>query len=60
MKAFAKIQELKNLDIKVIFDDNEIVYKGKSDEAPAEIKELKYSKIEQKDVLTLYVYSEMQ
>jgi len=60
MKAFAKIQELKNLDIKVIFDDNEIVYKGKSDEAPAEIKELKYSKIEQKDVLILYVYSELQ
>ena len=60
MKAFAKIQELKNLDIKVIFDDNEIVFEGKSEEVPAEIKELKYSKIEQKDVLILYVYSEAQ
>ena len=60
MKSLINIGELRNLNIKVIFDDNEIVFEGKSEEVPAEIKELKYSKIEQKDVLILYVYSELQ
>jgi len=60
MKSLINIGELRNLNIKVIFDDNEIVFEGKSEEVPAEIKELKYSKIEQKDVLILYVYSEAQ
>jgi len=60
MKTFISIGEIRKLNIKVIFDDDEIIFEGKSEDAPAEIKNLKYSKIEQKDVLTLYVYSEMQ
>lgn len=60
MKTFIRIGDLRKVNIKVIFDDNEIIYEGKSEDAPTEIKDLKYSKIEQKDVLTLYVYSEVQ
>ncbi len=46
------------LDIKVILDGQE-VYNGKVEDAPNEIKKLKYSKIESGSKLTYYAYSEL-
>lgn len=57
MKNFIKIEEIKNLNIKVILDDNQVIYEGRSEDAPIEIKKIKYSKIEHKELLILYVYS---
>jgi len=58
MNTFIKIGELRKLNIRVIYNE-QIIYEGMSDEAPGEIKELKYSSIEQNDVLTCYVDGEL-
>ena len=44
------------LDIKVILDGQE-VYNGKVEDAPNEIKKLKYSKIESGSKLTYYFFA---
>ena len=46
------------LDIRVIKDDTETLYEGMVENAPTEIKSLKYSKIENTDKVNFYVYSE--
>ena len=44
MKVYGKIDEFKKMDIKVILNDNEVLYEGKIEDAPDNIKELHYNK----------------
>lgn len=45
------------LNIKVILDDKKVIYEGKVEDAPNEIKKLKYSKILMESPINYYVYS---
>jgi len=48
---------LYELDIRVIFEDTEILYEGALEDAPEEIKKLRYSKVENSDKMNFYVYN---
>ena len=47
------------LDISVYLD-NELVYEGMVEDAPEDIKRLKYSEVEMKNKITYKAYSNMQ
>ncbi len=58
MKVYDNIGSLRLLSIKVILNDNNIIYEGMVEDAPEEIKKMKYSKIEIDSGTTfLYVYN---
>lgn len=57
-KTYLQIGAGRLLNIEV-FLDNEKVYEGKSEDAPEEIKELKYSDIKVENKITYYAYSEL-
>ena len=58
MKVYDNIGSLRLLSIKVILNDNNIIYQGMVEDAPEEIKKMKYSKIEIDSGTTfLYVYN---
>lgn len=60
-KIYLQIGAGRLLNIKVIIDDKpEPEYEGMVDDAPDEIKKLKYSKVEMGNPITYYVYSELQ
>lgn len=44
-KAYLTIGSVRALDIRVIFENTEILYEGAVEKAPAEIKNLRYSNI---------------
>ncbi len=52
--SFLRIDAIKNLDIKVI-KDNEVLYEGNVENAPQEIKEMSYKSIEQVSPMILQV-----
>lgn len=56
-KAYLTIGSVRSLDIRVIFEDTEILYEGAVEEAPEEIKILRYSKVENSDKMNFYVYN---
>ena len=57
-RAYLTIGSGRLIDIRVILDDNEILYEGIVENAPIEIRNLKYSKVENADKMVFYVYSE--
>lgn len=57
-RVYLEIGSIKKVDIIVYVDDKE-VYNGMSDDAPNDIKKLKYSKTTQKNKMILYVYSDL-
>ena len=57
-KAYLTIGCGRLMDIRVIQDDTEMLYEGKVEDAPQEIKNLRYTKMENKDKMIFYVYSE--
>ncbi len=57
-RVYLQIGAGRLLDIKVILDGQE-VYNGMVDDAPNEIKQLKYSKVNIGSKITYYVYSEL-
>ena len=58
MNVYDNIGSLRLLSIKVILNDNNIIYEGMVEDAPEEIKKMKYSKIEIDSGTTfLYVYN---
>jgi len=57
-RAYLTIGSGRLIDIRVILDDNEILYEGMVENAPIEIRNLKYSKVENADKMVFYVYSE--
>lgn len=58
-KVYMAIGAGRLLDIIVILD-GEKIYEGMVEDAPEEIKQLKYSKVEIASKMTYYVYSELQ
>ena len=57
MKVYDNIGSIRLLNIKVIIDDKETIYEGMVEDAPEDVKKLKYSKIEIDSGTTiLYVY----
>lgn len=57
-KAYLTIGCARKMDIRVIWDDIDVLYEGEVEEAPTEIKRLKYTKMVNKDKVEFYVYSE--
>ena len=60
MNVYNEIGLSRLLNIRVIKDDTEILYEGMVEDAPVEIKQLKYSKIQTTDRVNFYVYGEVQ
>ena len=58
-KVYNEIGLSRLLDIRVIKDDTETLYEGMVEDAPDEIKQLKYSKIQTTDKVNFYVYTDM-
>lgn len=57
MKVYDNIGSLRLLNIKVIMNDKDTIYEGMVEDAPEDVKKLKYSKIEIDSGTTfLYVY----
>lgn len=56
-KAYLTIGSVRALDIRVIFEDTEILYEGAEEDAPEEIKRLRYSKVKNSDKMNFYVYN---
>lgn len=57
-RTYLQIGSIKRVDILVYIDDKE-VYSGMSDDAPDDIKKLKYSKTTQDSKMNLFVYSDL-
>jgi len=58
LRNYGKIGMGRLLDIKVIVEDETVVYEGKIDNAPQSIKDLNYSKIEGNNPMVYYVYNQ--
>lgn len=58
-KVYNEIGLSRLLDIRVIKDDVETLYEGMVEDAPEDIKLLKYSKIQTTDRVNFYVYSDL-
>ena len=58
-RTYMQIGGSRLLDIQVYLDDN-IIYDGAIENAPKEIKKLKYSDIKMENKLIYKVYSELQ
>ena len=59
MKVYDNIGSLRLLNIKVIIDDKDTIYEGMVEDAPEDVKKLKYSKIAIDSGTTfLYVYKQ--
>ena len=56
-KAYWAIGSVRTLDIRVIFEDTEILYEGVVEDAPEEIERLRYSKVKNSDKMNFYVYN---
>ena len=56
MKTYSEIGIFRMVNIKVILNDEKVLYEGIIEDAPMEIKELKYSKLKMSNVIILYVY----
>ena len=59
MKTYGKIDEFKKMNIKVILNDKEILYEGKIEDAPENIKEMHFSKVMLGKITEIYVYEEI-
>ena len=57
-KVYNEIALSRLLDIRVIKDDIETLYEGMVEDAPKDIKLLKYSKIQTTDRVNFYVYTD--
>lgn len=59
-KVYVSIGSGRLLNIRVILDDNSTpIYEGMVEDAPEEIKDLKYSKVNVASQITYYVYSDV-
>ena len=56
-KAYLTLGSVRALDIRVIFEDIEILYEGAVEDAPEEIKRLRYSKVKNSYKMNFYVYN---
>lgn len=57
LKNYGAIGSARLLDVQVIYDDNEEIYRGMIDNAPDYIKQLNYSKVDVGTPMVYYAYS---
>lgn len=57
LKMYQAIGDVRLLNIEVILNDNQLIYKGWVEDAPQNIKEMRYSKVEVDSIMKFYVYS---
>lgn len=57
LRKYQAIGDARLLDIEVILNDNQLIYKGWVEDAPQNIKEMRYSKVEADSIMKFYVYS---
>lgn len=55
MKTYLRINSCRKLDIKVIKNENEILYEGMVDDAPDEIRNLSYNRVDGGNPMVFYV-----
>lgn len=58
MKTYLQIGDCRAVDIKVILDDEKVIFEGRPENAPDDIRKLKWSKVHGSYPMELYVYSE--
>ncbi len=58
LKTYGKIDSFKKMDIKVILNDHDVLYEGKVEDAPSNIKEMRYSKALLGNITEIYVYDQ--
>lgn len=58
MKTYGKIDSFKKMNIKVILNDQDIIYEGSVEDAPPDIKEMHYTKAFLGKVTKIYVYDD--
>jgi len=59
VKTYLKINSCRKLDIKVIKNENEILYDGMVDDAPDEIKNLSYNRVDGGNPMIFYIENEI-
>ena len=59
LKKYGPIKGFKLLNIKVVLDDTDLIYTGMVEDIPEDIGNLKYSKVDMGNPITLYVYSSL-
>lgn len=57
LRVYSAIGQARLLNIKVVLDDKKVLYEGMVENAPQNVKNLKYSKVEMGSPLIYYVYS---
>lgn len=57
-KAYLPIGCVRKMDIRVIWDDEVTLYEGEAENAPPEIKRLRYSEMKSQDKMVFFAYSE--
>lgn len=55
---YGKIQNFQKMKIKVILNDQEVLYEGEVADAPPNIKDMYYSQVKLNKVTEIYVYDE--
>ena len=58
-KVFAKVEDMRLLDI-IVYLDEVLVYEGRTENVPDEVKKLKYSEIEMNTPMVLRCYNDVQ
>lgn len=58
MKTYGAIGNMRLLDIRVMLNDKDTIYEGMVENAPNEIKEKEYYKLEITDKVNLYISNE--
>ena len=58
MKTYGRIDEFKRMEIKVVLNDNEVLYEGKIEDAPMEIKEKHFNKAILGKITEIYIYDD--
>ena len=58
-KVFAKVEDMRLLDI-IVYLDDVLVYEGRTENVPDEVKKLKYSEIEMNTPMVLRCYNDVQ
>ena len=57
MKTSVSVGDIRLLNVKVILNDTQTIYEGAAENAPAEIKKMRYDKIQPGSIMNLYVYN---
>lgn len=58
MKTYGRIDEFKRMNVKIILNDNQILYEGNVENVPFNIKEMHFNKVHLGAVTEIFIYDE--